>query len=185
MIADFCEDNAVPYERCGKVILATTEDERPRLQTLLDRGTANGVQGLALIGPEQLREIEPHARAVCALHSPATAIVDFAAVARAMAAQLARNGVQIYPRTTVQGITRAGNLLHLETNRGTVRANNLINCAGLYADTIARKMGVRTDVHIIPFRGEYYVLRRERDLVRALIYPVPDPAFPFLGGSYQ
>jgi (S)-2-hydroxyglutarate dehydrogenase len=181
MMVAFCDDNEVPYERCGKVILATTDDELPRLQALYDRGTANGVQGLEMIGPERLHEIEPHARAVRALHSPRTAIVDFAAVARAMAAQLGRSGVQICTGTTVRRITRADNLLHVETNRGTVRTRNLINCGGLYADAIARRMGVRTDLRIVPFRGEYYVLRRERDLVRALIYPVPDPEFPFLG----
>jgi (S)-2-hydroxyglutarate dehydrogenase len=181
MMVAFCDASEVPYERCGKVILATTDDELPRLQALYDRGTANGVQGLEMIGPERLHEIEPHARAVRALHSPSTAIVDFAAVARAMATKLGRSGVQICTETTVRRITRADNLLHVETNRGTLRARNLINCAGLYADTIARRMGVRTNVRIIPFRGEYYVLRREQDLVRALIYPVPDPEFPFLG----
>jgi L-2-hydroxyglutarate oxidase len=181
MMLTFCDTNGVPYQRCGKVILATTADELPRLQALYDRGTANGVTGLEMIGLERLREIEPHARAVHALHSPNTAIVDYAAVASAMAANLGRRGVQIRTGTSVQRIVRAAGLVHISTNRGSLITRNLINCSGLYADTVARAMGVQPEVRIIPFRGEYYVLRSGRRLVRALIYPVPDPEFPFLG----
>ncbi len=176
----FCEANGVVYENCGKLIVATSADELPRLVTLHERGTANGVEGLVMMEPEQLRELEPQARAVRGLHSPNTAIVDYTAVARAMANILERNGVQIRTGTQVQAITRAGSL-HLETTRGTVVARNLINCAGLYSDTVAGLMGVDPDVRIIPFRGEYYTVRPERQLIRGLIYPVPDPEFPFLG----
>ena len=181
MMLAFCDANAIPHERCGKVILATSADQLPRLQALYERGTANGVPGLEMIGPERLREIEPQARAVGALHSPGTAIVDYAAVAQAMAAHLGRRGVQIRTGTRVQRIGRGAGLLHVETSGGTLTTRNVINCAGLHADTIARAMGVRPQVRIVPFRGEYYVLRPERRLVRALIYPVPDPEFPFLG----
>ncbi len=177
----FCEANAVPYENCGKVIVATTEEELPRLQMLYERGTANGVQGLRMMDPTELREIEPHARAVRALHSPHTAIVDYSAVAAAMAAQLERRGVQLLTGAAVRAITRRSDGLYLETGRGTVQAHNLVNCAGLYADTVARLMGVQPQVRIIPFRGEYYTLRPERHVVRGLVYPVPDPEFPFLG----
>jgi L-2-hydroxyglutarate oxidase LhgO len=177
----FCDANGIRYENCGKVIVATCEDELPRLQALYERGTANGVPGLEMIDRERLREIEPHARAVRAMYSPHTAIVDFTEVARALAAQLTRNGVELRTGTRVHAIARAGGFLRLETNRGTIASRNLINCGGLYADAIARLMGVRPDVRIIPFRGEYYILRPEQRLVRGLIYPVPDPEFPFLG----
>jgi len=177
----FCDANGVPYENCGKVIIATTDDELPRLQMLYERGTANGVPGLEMIGPERLRELEPHARAVRALHSPQTAIVDYARVTQAMAANLERRGVQLLTGTQVMAVTHADGLVHLETNRGSVAARHVINCGGLQADMIATLMGVRPDVRIIPFRGEYYVLRREQRVVNGLIYPVPDPEFPFLG----
>ena len=148
---------------------------------MYERGTANGVQGLRLLEPEALREIEPYARAVRAVHSPHTAIVDYTEVTRAMAANLARAGVQIRTGARVSGIVRRDAVLHMETTAGVVTTCNLINCAGLYADTVARLMGVQPDVQIIPFRGEYYVLRRTQGVVRGLIYPVPDPEFPFLG----
>jgi L-2-hydroxyglutarate oxidase len=177
----FCEVNGVRYENCGKVIVATTDAELPRLQALYERGTANGVDGLAMIEPPQLREIEPHACAVRALHSPHTAIVDYAEVTRAMAANLERSGVRIVTGSRVQTIRRADGLLYLEGTTGVVRARNLVNCGGLYADSVARLMGVAPDVRIIPFRGEYYVLTPQQRVVRGLIYPVPDPEFPFLG----
>ena len=181
LLTGFCEANGVVYERCGKVIVATGAAEVPRLLALYERGTANGVPGLELIEPERLREIEPHARAVRALYSPSTAIVDFTAVTRAMAANLSRAGVEIMTGTRVQAIHRHEGLLHIETNRGAVTARNLINCGGLFADVVARLMGIRPAVQIIPFRGEYYLLTPEQRLVRGLIYPVPDPEFPFLG----
>jgi len=174
----FCEANGVAYETCGKVILATTADELPRLQMLYERGTANGVAGLRMMEAGELRDIEPHARAVRALHSPHTAIVDYGAVASAMATQLERRGVQILTGAEVRTIARRSNGLALDTSSGSVLAHN---CAGLYADSVARLMGVQPDVHIIPFRGEYYTLRPERHVVRGLVYPVPDPEFPFLG----
>ncbi len=176
----FCEAHGIRYENCGKVIVATTEEERPRLMTLLERGRANGVTGLALLDPARLREIEPHARAVAAVHSPETAIVDYGEVARAMASDLTARGVSIRPGTRVQTINPA-QPLRLQTTDGDLAARNVINCAGLYADQVARLMGARPDVQIIPFRGEYYTLRRQQSVVRGLIYPVPDPEFPFLG----
>ena len=143
---------------------------------------ANGVPGLERIGPERLREIEPHTSGLAAIHSPATAIVDFSAVAMVMAERLREQETEILTEARVEGIARADGGLILETARGPVRARALINCAGLYADRVARILGARTTVRIIPFRGEYYHLTPERrHLVRGLIYPVPDPAFPFLG----
>jgi L-2-hydroxyglutarate oxidase len=181
LLKAFCDAHGIRYEHCGKVVVATSADELPRLQTLYERGTANGVPGLETIGPEQLRELEPHARAVRALHSPYTAIVDYTEVTRAMARTLTERGVSILTGRRVRAVTRTADGLVLDTGRGEVAARRLINCAGLHADTVARLMGVRPDVQIIPFRGEYYTLRRGQQLVRGLIYPVPDPEFPFLG----
>ncbi len=178
----FCDRHGVRYERCGKVIVATSPEELPRLERLYERGVANGVPGLTRIGPERLRELEPHARAPAAIHSPATAIVDYGQVVAAMARVLAAHGVALLTSAAVQAIIRAGDGLVLETAGGPLRARALVNCAGLYADRVARLAGVETGPRIIPFRGEYYTLRPERRyLVRGLIYPVPDPAFPFLG----
>ncbi|MBN1570751.1 MAG: L-2-hydroxyglutarate oxidase [Acidobacteria bacterium] len=181
LLMEFCDANGVPYERCGKLIVATTEEEMPRLQKLYERGTANGIKGLELVGPERVREIEPHARAVRALYSPNTAITDYRLVAEAMAKRVADMGGKVFLSAEVQAIDRLDGIFHLKTARMTVRSRNLINCAGLFADRMARMMGLRPDVRLIPFRGEYYSLNPKRGLVRALIYPVPDPQFPFLG----
>jgi L-2-hydroxyglutarate oxidase len=181
LMMEFCEANSVRYERCGKLIVATTDEEVPRLRALHERGTANGIQGLELVGPERIREIEPHARAVQALYSPNTAITDFKLVAEAMAKRIVDRGGRIFLSTRVQAINRSEGIFHLETTRTCVHGRNLINCAGLFADRTARMMGLRPDVRLIPFRGEYYSLKPECRLVRGLIYPVPDPEFPFLG----
>lgn len=181
LMMEFCEANGVPYERCGKLIVATTNDEVPRLQNLFERGAANGIQGLELMGPERIREIEPHARAVRALFSPNTAITDYRLVAGAMAKRIVDMGGSILHSTRVQAIDRSDDFFHLNTTRMPVHGRNLINCAGLFADRIARMLGLRPDVRLIPFRGEYYSINPGRGLVRALIYPVPDPEFPFLG----
>jgi L-2-hydroxyglutarate oxidase LhgO len=181
LMTAFCEAQGVPYERCGKVIVATSAEEVPRLENLFERGVANGVPGLRRISREELAEIEPHARAVAALHSPNTAIVDYGRVARAMADVLAGRGVEIRTGGRVRAMRRAGGLLELETARGTTACVNLINCGGLYSDQVARMAGDEPGCRIIPFRGEYYLLDGARRLVRGLIYPVPDPRFPFLG----
>jgi L-2-hydroxyglutarate oxidase LhgO len=177
----FCEAHAIPYERCGKLIVATTADEIPRLEALHERGTANGVPDLRMIEPDEVRTIEPRARAVRALHSPRTAIVDYTAVASAMAATLAARGVQVVTGARVDGVNRVGRDLVLRTPLGPLTAANVVNCAGLQSDRVARCMGAKPGVRIIPFRGEYYTVRPDRQLVRGLIYPVPDPEFPFLG----
>jgi L-2-hydroxyglutarate oxidase len=181
LLGAFCEAHGIAYERCGKVIVATSTAEVPRLQTLYERGLANGIPGLEMICPERLQEIEPHARAVRALYSAHTGIVDYKEVARALADTLIASGVQILTNAGVRAIAPARGGLRLSTGHGEVRARHLINCGGLYADRIARLMGIRPDLHIIPFRGEYYVLRPDQRVVNGLIYPVPDPEFPFLG----
>jgi len=182
LMSEFCAEHGIRVERCGKVIVATRADELPRLQTLYERGTANGVPGLALIDPLRLRELEPHAAALRGIHSPNTAIVDFGEVASAFARELAGRGVTIETNAEVTAIRRAGDEFELTTPRLTLRARRIVNCAGLYSDVVARMAGAPTDVRIIPFRGEYYFIKPERrSLVRGLIYPVPDPEFPFLG----
>ena len=181
-LIEFCERNGIRYERIGKVIVATTDAELPRLQTLYERGTANGVPGLRLLEPGELRTIEPHAAAVRAIHSPSTAIVDFTEVAAAMDLRLRAAGGEILTGRHITRVVRDGDGLRLCSSRGETAARRVINCAGLYSDVVARLMGAPTAVRIIPFRGEYYMVRPERhDLVRGLVYPVPDPAFPFLG----
>jgi (S)-2-hydroxyglutarate dehydrogenase len=184
LMMQFCEENGVPYERCGKLIVATNTDELPRLRNLFERGSANGIQGLEIAGPERTREIEPHAKAVQALFSPNTAITDYQKVANTMATKILNKGAEIFTSTRVLSINRLDDLFHIETNRFTIRARNLINCSGLFADRIAQLMGLNPNVALIPFRGEYYSLRADCGLVRGLIYPVPDPEFPFLGVHY-
>ena len=178
----FCDENEIEYEQCGKVIVATHESELGRLADLHQRGIANGVQGLELIGPERLREIEPHVAGIQALWVPSTGIVDYRKVSAAYAVRFQEDGGNIFTDTEVHGIKRSVDGLNLETNQGDIKAKRLINCAGLYADRVAEMMGEDIDVRIIPFRGEYFTLRPEsHHLVNGLIYPVPDPRFPFLG----
>jgi len=182
LLKDFCDQHGVKYELTGKVIVATTEAELPALETLYQRGAANGVEGLQMIGVERLRELEPHTRGVKALHAPKTGIIDFSKVAQAYGAEVRQQGVEVLTRTKVLAIRRSDNSLRLETTQGDISTAYLINCAGLYSDAVARMAGLRPGVRIIPFRGEYYKMVPAREhLVKGLIYPVPNPKFPFLG----
>ena len=181
LMRQFCEKHAIKVVDCGKVIVATTVEELPRLQTLYERGQANGV-AVEMIGPERLREIEPHAAGIRAIWSPTTSIVDYIEVADAMARDLRQRGVEIELGAGVTQIARTSEGLDLWATRRAILTRRLINCAGLYSDVVARMAGAKPDVQIVPFRGEYYMVRPERrELVRTLIYPVPDPEFPFLG----
>jgi len=181
MLAEFCQRHSIPIRRCGKVIVALSEEELPRLQELHRRGLANGVPDLSLIGPEQLREIEPEATGLQALHLPEVSITDYVRVAEATAGLLRERGVEILTGTRVLG-ARGGSLLRIQTSGPEVRARFLINCAGLHVDRVAAAMRDPVPLQIIPFRGEYFELVPEkRSLVKGLIYPVPDPRFPFLG----
>jgi (S)-2-hydroxyglutarate dehydrogenase len=182
LMSEFCAEHGIRVERCGKVIVATSPEELPRLATLYERGVANGVPGVAMIEPERLRELEPNAAALRGIHSPNTGIVDYSEVADVLGKNLVGRGVAIHTDARVTRIARVGGELELTTPRQAVRARRLVNCAGLYSDEVARLAGARPNVQIVPFRGEYYMLRPERrHLVRGLIYPVPDPEFPFLG----
>lgn len=181
-LVHFCEEHGVPYELCGKLVVATEPLEIPRLEELHRRGTANGVPGLRLLDPSQARELEPHTRCLRALHVPSTGIVSFRQVALAYAARFTSGGGEIFPNQAVRAIQSHAGALKVVTSHQTFQSRFLINCAGLYADHVALMTGAAVPCQIVPFRGEYYRLRRERqDLVRGLIYPVPDPRFPFLG----
>jgi len=178
----FCAAHGIPHQRCGKLVVAATDQEIPRLDELERRGRANGLTGIARLAPEQIREREPHACGVAALLVPETGITDFAAVAEAMAVRVRAAGGEVVTGARVIGLKREAAGLVLETARGPVRARALVGCAGLQADRVARAGGVDPGVAIVPFRGEYWeIVPERRHLVRHLIYPVPDPRFPFLG----
>ncbi|MBD0283069.1 MAG: L-2-hydroxyglutarate oxidase [Thermoleophilaceae bacterium] len=178
----YCEQREIPFERCGKAIVARNETELPRLDELERRGRENGVPGLRRLSPAQLREVEPHCRGVAALHSPATGIVDFAAVARSLAEELETNGVPVVTGCAVEGVEPRAGRIALRHSGGEARARFAVFCAGAGSDRLAVKAGASPDPRIVPFRGAYVYLRPERrELVRALIYPVPDPSLPFLG----
>jgi (S)-2-hydroxyglutarate dehydrogenase len=178
----FCDERGIPYQLCGKVVVATDLAELPRLEELHRRGVANGVVGLEMIGPEQLREIEPHAAGIRALYSPTTGIVDYGRVAAAYAEDVEAAGGSILTGHEVRAIERPGRTVWIDTTAGLIETRFLVACAGVYADRVAALSGGARDPRIVPFRGDYYVLKPERrELIRALIYPVPDPAFPFLG----
>jgi 2-hydroxyglutarate dehydrogenase len=179
---EFCDEHGVAYERCGKVIVALDQGELSRLDELERRGRANGVPGLRRIGPDELRQLEPHAAGIDALHSPQTGIVDFAGVARALAAEVEAQGGVVATSCPVDGFARSNGRTGISHARGETRARQVIVCAGAWADRLAVSAGADPDPRIVPFRGGYLKLRPEkRGLVRSLIYPVPDPDLPFLG----
>lgn len=179
---EFCREHGVAHNVCGKVIVATQAEELPRLEELRKRGEANGLGGLRLIGPEELREIEPHATGLQALVVPSTGVTDYAKVCEKYAELISAGGGVVLTSAAATGIRRMPNQIVVETSHGTFSATALINCAGLFSDRISRMAGDDPGIMIVPFRGEYYDLIPERaPLVRALIYPVPDPRFPFLG----
>jgi L-2-hydroxyglutarate oxidase len=178
----FCEEHGVRLERCGKVVVATTPEEVPRLEELERRGRSNGLGGIVRLAPGDLQAREPHAKGVAALFVPETGIVDYAQVVREYAAEIARRGGEVLTGARVTGIqSRPGRIL-VESTADWLETRVLVGCAGLESDRVARMAGLAIDVVIVPFRGEYWMLAPERtNLVRHLIYPVPDPAFPFLG----
>jgi (S)-2-hydroxyglutarate dehydrogenase len=178
----YCTDKGLAYSQCGKLVVALTSDEIGPLRALHERAEKNGVRDLALVDVAGIRELEPHATGVMALHSPRTAIVDFAAVTRALAADVEAAGGRIRTGTEVQRIRQTRSRVSLRTTTGTVIVERLVACAGLHSDRVARMAGDSPDPQIVPFRGDYLQLApHRRHLVRGLIYPVPDPRYPFLG----
>jgi (S)-2-hydroxyglutarate dehydrogenase len=178
----FCQENAVPYDLCGKVIVATTENELPRLDELYRRGNGNGLNGLQMLTAEEIREIEPHAAGIRGIRVPGTGIVDYGKVAEKYAEHIVERGGEIHLSHEVTGLKRSRGNTIVETTRGTVEAKLVINCAGLHSDRVSRMAAAEVDLSIIPFRGEYYeITPPKHHYVKGLIYPVPDPQFPFLG----
>lgn len=182
LLTAFCDAHQIPYERCGKLIIATEEWERERLMELHRRGTANGVPGLELLGPDGIRNIEPHATGRLGLHSPTTGIVDFGRVARALAEDVERLGGAIRTGSRVVKIRSSAARTVALTPTGEFESTVMVTCGGAYADVLAGMTGGSPDPRIVPFRGDYLSLKpQRRSIVRGLIYPVPDPALPFLG----
>ena len=180
-LVEFCREHGIAYEICGKVIVATKQEEIPSLRNLYERGVKNGLE-VEKIGPEELKELEPHATGIAALKVPSTGIVDFVGVTAAFAKMVAREGGELRTGAEVTGISETGDGVELRTPGESFRARVLVNCAGLHSDRVAALSGVEAGAKVVPFRGEYYELEPERRyLVRNLIYPVPDPNFPFLG----
>ncbi len=178
---EFCRAEGVPFDLCGKVIVATDEAELPRLADILARGQANGVR-CEQIGPERLRELEPHAAGLAAIHVPEAGIVDYSQVCERLAARIRAGGSEITLSARVTGFHMSADAAIVETTAGEFAARRIVNCAGLHSDRVAQLSGQRPPVRIVPFRGEYFKLRPEAEaFCRTLIYPVPDPAFPFLG----
>lgn len=180
-MVEWCAERGVPVEMTGKVVVAVDEGETAPLEEIRRRAAANGVEGVEWLDGAELRSIEPHAAGVAALFVPVTGVVDFSAVATAMAAELAGRGVEVRTEAGLAGAERRAEGLRLRLSDGSqVIAGRVVACPGLQADRVARLLGLEPSVRIVPFRGEYWRLLRP-DLVRSLIYPVPDPRFPFLG----
>lgn len=186
-MVEFCRTHGIQHEVCGKVVVAATSDEVPRLHDLLERGCQNGLTGLRLLSRDELREVEPHAGGVQALHVPQEGIADYPAVCETLAGLVREQGGEIVTGARVTSLHRekkngeAGGWRAIHT-AGETRCDFLVACAGLYSDRVAELAGQKRAIRIVPFRGEYYLIRPERQfLVRNLIYPVADPRFPFLG----
>ncbi|MBI2893646.1 MAG: L-2-hydroxyglutarate oxidase [Deltaproteobacteria bacterium] len=181
-LARYCDERGIPLERCGKVIVARDDSELDPLHELYRRGVRNGVDGLAIVGPERLREIEPHVEGKSALYSAGTAIVDFGLVAASLADDVKGAGGAILTAHEVVAVSETSRTVAVETTWGDLEAGRVIACAGLQADRVAALTGSAREPAIVPFRGDYWLLpAQRRHLVRSLVYPVPDPRFPFLG----
>jgi L-2-hydroxyglutarate oxidase LhgO len=182
LLGEFCAGHGLAYEQCGKVVVALDDGELDRLDAIHERALANGVPGVRMVGREELAELEPHVRGVAALHSPTTAVVDFAEVTRRLAADAAALGADIRTGVPVRRITQDGRGVGVDTGGERLGFDELVICGGLHTDRLARLAGHDGDPRVVPFRGEYYELAPDRrDLVNGLVYPVPDPRYPFLG----
>ncbi len=178
----FCAENDIAYDKCGKIVVATRENELSGLAELKQRGGANGLKGIKELKGDQLKEYEPHVQGIAGLHIPETGIVDYKQVSETFARLIRKSGAEILLSTKFTGMKKNGSELVLETGQNPVHTKHLVNCGGLQSDRIAKACGVNPGVRIVPFRGEYYEINADKHyLVNNLIYPVPDPAFPFLG----
>jgi L-2-hydroxyglutarate oxidase len=182
LLSEFCAATGLTYDRCGKVVVALDQTELGRLEAIGERAVANGVPGVRMIGREELAELEPHVQGIAALHSPSTAVVDFRAVTRRLADDAAARGAGIRTGVAVRGIRQDGAGVEVDAGGERLRFDELVICGGLHTDRLARLAGDDDDPRVVPFRGEYYELAPDRrSLVRGLVYPVPDPRYPFLG----
>lgn len=182
MLLDFCNENEIPYELCGKVVVATDEFQKPLLENLYNRGLENGLDEISKLSIDELKEIEPHVNGIAALNVPYTGIIDYVAVANKYAELIQSLGGEIFLSEKVTGIKQSTDMAVVETEKKSLETKLVINCGGLYSDKLARQTSDEVDLKIIPFRGEYFKLKPEKEyLVKHLIYPVPDPNFPFLG----
>ena len=178
----FCAENGVKHEICGKLVVAASEEEVPRMMDLFERGTANGLAGLRVLDRAGMLEIEPHVGGVRALRVPEEGIVDYAGVCAALVRKIEEQGGEVRVSSGVTGLRETASGWLVSTDAGECEVDFIVNCAGLHCDRVAEMGGVAREMRIVPFRGEYYLIRKERqELVRHLIYPVPDPSFPFLG----
>jgi L-2-hydroxyglutarate oxidase LhgO len=178
----FCQQHNIPHEICGKVVVATSEEELPRLKTLFDRGTENGLEGLKMLTGDQLREIEPNAAGLAAIRVPQEGIVDYPRVCETLVDLIRAQGGDVVTSARVTAVTRKNGSWRVDSTAGDRECSRIVTCAGLQSDRVAALTGANRTVRIVPFRGKYYQIRPERQhLVRHLIYPVPDPKFPFLG----
>ena len=180
-IEAFCEEEGLPYDVCGKVIVAVEESELPALERIYERGQANGVK-CEIIGKERLKELEPHAAGIKAIHVPEAGIVDYKQVCQRLGEKILAAGGQIKQNAKVRGLPLSNGCVIVESTQGDFKADYVVNCAGLHSDRVTKLSGQKVDAKVVPFRGEYYELLPEAEhLCRNLIYPVPDPKFPFLG----
>ncbi|MCH2309434.1 MAG: L-2-hydroxyglutarate oxidase [SAR202 cluster bacterium] len=182
LLREYCDKHNIKYDMCGKLIVAVNDDEVPSLMNLYERGTANGALGLKIIEKEEIQDYEPHSTGVKAIFSPNTGIIDYTEVSKSYATQMMEAGGDLITGSELKSISEKDGQIYLETTGGTITAKKILNCAGLHADRVAKMMGVDMGVKIIPFRGEYFSLIPEKtDMVKGLIYPVPNPNLPFLG----
>lgn len=181
-LIDFCKSNEIPYELCGKIIVALNEEEIPRLETLYQRGIENGLEELRYLNAKEIKEIEPHSAGIKAIYVPQTGIVNYKLVSQTLAKKIVEKGGEIRYKEGVENLISLEKSVTIKSNLNAYSSQKFINCAGLYADKLARLQNPNLEIRIIPFRGEYYELvEDQKSKVKNLIYPVPDPAFPFLG----
>lgn len=181
-IVEFCRENGINHDICGKIIVATDEKEIPGLTSIFDRGIQNEIEGLALIDDKELKEIEPYSSGIRAIHVPCAGIIDFKAVCESLAQKFISAGQTVRFNTPVRSVVQKNGSIIIESEKSSFKSKYFINCTGLHSDRVARSAGIKSDIQIIPFRGEYYELTDDADhLVKGLIYPIPNPEFPFLG----